>query len=133
MGFGSPPREERIRTQRAILFFVAMLALWTGVEGLIFGSLVALFALFGYPMTAVIALLEYLSSRITTGIAARLLFLLFAAGALLAFWYFTKREVYDVVVPINIVTIGPGSIAVVLGYFIRGLWRDAVAEEPRAA
>jgi hypothetical protein len=136
MGFGSPPREERIKTLRALLFFVAMLALWTSVQSLFFvlsGGTAALAVLlgilFGYPATATIALLELLSSKITTGHRARVLFLLLVAGAYLAFWHFFTSPAESRGISnrgIVLVTI-PGSIAMVLGYFIRAHERDREA------
>jgi hypothetical protein len=142
MGFGSPPPGEHMKTIRAILFFVAMLALWTAVQALFFalsggGAALAVLLgiIFGYPSTTIIALLEFLSSKITTGARARVLFLLLVAGVYLAIWHFFTSSAPSRGISnraIVLITI-PGSIAIILGYFMRGLWRDAVAEQARSA
>lgn len=139
MGFGSPPPGERIETLREILFLIAMLALWTAVETLFFGVMWAILVgvFCGYLLTFAIAALEYLSSRLAAGMAARLLFLLFAIGALLVLWHLlalgSPPEFRVLYYRADAWLTAPGSIAVIIGYFIRGHQRDGLTKQRHAS
>jgi hypothetical protein len=64
-----------------------------------------------------------------------MLFLLLVAGAYLSIWYFFTSPVESRGISnrgIVVLSI-PGSLAIVLGYFMRGLWRDAGEEQARSA
>jgi hypothetical protein len=142
MGFGSPPPGEHMKTVRAILFFVAMLALWTAVQFLIVvlggGSsavVILLGVLFGYPAVVTFALLESLSSKLATGYRARALFLLFVAGAYITYWYFlTSPEPSRGISNRGLVLVTiPGCLVVIAGYLMRGHQRERAAEQGQAA
>lgn len=139
MGFGSPQPGERIETLREMLFLLAMLALWTAVQTLFVGVAWAILVgvLCGYLLTFLIAALEYFSSRCAVGISARLLFLLLATGALLVLCQILTRgappELWRMHYRDASLLTAPGSIAVIIGYLIRGHQRDSLTRHRQAA